>query len=368
MLPIRKQKSVSRAFARSIRLQNIFPKFGKKIARLIFRRIINKSFGKSVNFLISGGSYIPERTLKILNAIGYPLANGYSMSKLGIVSCQLSAKPKVRLTGSVGKPFGSYETKIENNILFVKSQSSCSYLLNMDGKKAEVANNWFNTLDIASVDKKGNYYINGREDDVIICSNGEKINPDIIEKKLNFSTLINFSILNINNQIALILQIRPKVTYFNLQQIDKELNNNLKACRKNNIFIQSIYYTDQPIRSDKSVKVSRKLLIDKIKNNEVKLYPISQLHDKIKNLSTNDINKEIVNKVKKIIAIVLNKNLNDLSIDKDIIIDYGATSLDYLTILVQLQNEFGLDIVSNNNNMRSINQMATYIIANERRV
>ena len=52
--------------------------------------VTDSLFGKSVLFCISGGSYIKEDTLRLINGLGYPLYNGYGMTEAGVTSVELS--------------------------------------------------------------------------------------------------------------------------------------------------------------------------------------------------------------------------------------------------------------------------------------
>jgi Long-chain acyl-CoA synthetases (AMP-forming) len=95
----------------SIRLQRRLGSAGRKIvSRLFFREIQEKLVGSSIQFLISGGGHIQPETLKVVNAIGYPLYSGFGMTETGIDSVELSNKIDSRLDASVGRPFSRWNT------------------------------------------------------------------------------------------------------------------------------------------------------------------------------------------------------------------------------------------------------------------
>jgi long-subunit acyl-CoA synthetase (AMP-forming) len=73
-----------------------------------------------VQFCISGGSYIKASSLRLMNALGYPLHNGYGMSEIGITSVELGRKMQDRLKASIGYPFKSVEYKVDadGNIIY----------------------------------------------------------------------------------------------------------------------------------------------------------------------------------------------------------------------------------------------------------
>ena len=108
------QKLFNRGYKLSLGLQRVFPRFGKRVASKLFKEIKEKTFGNSMQCMITGGSYISPKAMELLNVIGYPLFNGYGMSEIGITSVELRKKAKYRLLESIGKPFEFIDYKIEN--------------------------------------------------------------------------------------------------------------------------------------------------------------------------------------------------------------------------------------------------------------
>jgi long-chain acyl-CoA synthetase len=62
-------------------------------------------------------------------------------------------------------------------------------------KDAFTEDGWFRTNDIASVDKKGRYYIRGRLGNMIVGPSGENIYPEEIESVINNIEGVNESII-----------------------------------------------------------------------------------------------------------------------------------------------------------------------------
>ena len=174
-LPEKDKKKAKKGIKFSYKLQNMFPNYGRRVARKLLKPIQSQLFGDSVLFCISGGGSIPKETLYLINAIGYPLYNGYGSTEMGITSVELRNKPKYRVLGTVGMPLESIQYKIENNELLVKGTSICSKIIYRDGRE-EIINKdeWYHTGDMFSVDKHGYYSAIGRNDDVFIGQNGEK--------------------------------------------------------------------------------------------------------------------------------------------------------------------------------------------------
>ncbi|MCH5152329.1 MAG: AMP-binding protein, partial [Clostridiales bacterium] len=135
----KQQRRFEKGVKLSLSVQNLFPNLGLKFAKRIFREVQEKTFGPSVKFAISGGGYISDDALKIVNAIGYPLFNGYGSTEIGITSVELRSRPKYRLQASVGKPLPTVEYNIDNGVLLVRGSSLCSTITasgqqtNLDG-------------------------------------------------------------------------------------------------------------------------------------------------------------------------------------------------------------------------------------------
>ena len=350
----------------SLKLQNLSPKIGLWFARKVFSEIHEKAFGDSVSFMITGGSYISQEALKLLNGIGYPLYNGYGMSEIGITSVELRKKAKYRTLGTIGKPFKTIEYDIdENGCLIVKGDSICKKIITKDNVIEIDHNNWFNTNDNVICDKKGYYNINGRIDDVVISSSGEKINPDLIEKKLYLPSVNRYCVLGINynneENLTLILEIIQNPSKLRIKNILKELEENLTKLNNESIKIEKIYYTYNAIAAETAIKVSRSILKRLIENKKVVLNNIIELKE-INLDNVEEINSEIALKIKEIMANIITIEKEDIPSDAHFIYDLGATSMDYLTLLVKLREEFEINFdFTNNNNCYNVEEFVKYI-------
>jgi acyl carrier protein len=302
------------------------------------KEITDNLFGRQVKFLISGGSYIKDSTLKLINALGYPLYNGYGMSEIGITSVELGNVTD-RLKNSVGIPLPSVEYKIIDDILYVKGKSISHKI--MINKEISEVNDYFKTNDIVKVDKDNRYYILGRLDDLYISSNGENISPDEIEKLLDINDVVNYSVLNLNKELSLVIQLKKYLTnpqkeniYNNVLDNINKLDNSLKPTK--------IYYTFDNLMSENAIKVSRKYLLDKIEKKEVTLLDYKDI--KKETTLESDVDIEILNKVIEIMAEVLDKKIDEISPDANFFFDLGGSSLDYYNLISMITTEFKVDI------------------------
>lgn len=359
-----KDEKIKKKFKKGItlcsKMQNIFPKLGLSLSKRLMKDVQNQVFGDTIKFLITGGGYISSSTIELINGIGYPLYNGYGMSEIGITSVELRKKIKYRINASIGKPLPTVSYKIDNDILFVKGSSICSRIITKDKEYEIDHNQWFETNDIVKKDKKGYYYILGRNDDVVISSNGEKINPDLIEKNITLLNVKRFCVIGIEdegiNKLSLIIEVPRNITKYKTQKIIDEINNNY------NFNLEKIYFTYDKIASDSAIKVSRSILYKKINNGEVKLLSYNDFKN------NNEYNQEIINdeiyqNVLKIFCEVLKKDMENIDINDHFIFDLGGTSLEYLTLLIKLKEQFEIDFdFVNGDNCYTIKEIMDFIL------
>lgn len=333
------KKKFKKGIKLSQKLQNINPKLGLYISKKMMKDIQNQVFGDTIKFLITGGGYISSSTMTLINGIGYPLYNGYGMSEIGITSVELRKRNKYRNITSIGKPFPTVNYKVENDILFVKGSSICSKIITKKEEYIIDHNQWFETNDIVKKDKKGFYYVLGRNDDVVISSNGEKINPDIIEKNILLLNVKRFCVMGIEdegiNKLSLVVEVPQGISKFKTQKIINEIKNY-------NFNLEKIYFTYDKIAADSAIKVSRTLLTKRINNGDVKLVSFNDFsNNNIVDEST--IDKEIYNDVVNIFSEVLRKDINTINPTDHFIFDLGGSSLEYLTLLIKLKEKFEID-------------------------
>lgn len=340
------QKRFEKGLKISNKLQKNGSKLGLKLTNKIMTEVQEKIFGSSIKFLITGGGYISNSTIKLLNGIGYPLYNGYGMSEIGITSVELRKGIRERISGSIGKPLPTVEYKIENEILYVKGKSICSKIISKQGETIIDHNEWFKTNDLAICDKKGNYYIIGRNDDVVVAQNGEKINPDLIEKEITLVNARRFCVLGLETEgkvdLSLVVEVPGEITILKTQKILEEIDEVIKKTEKNNCKIEKIFVTNDKIAADTAIKVSRSILIKKINTNEVTLKSLNEFKEE-NVFDENKINNELYDEVLEMFSQVLHKEKGNISGNDHFIFDLGGTSLEYITLLINLKSKYEMD-------------------------
>ena len=166
------EKKYRRMTAFSVRLQKVIPRLGRIIVSgFLFRKVQQRLLGTSVRFLISGGGRVLPETLRVLNALGYPLYNGFGMTETGITSVEMGDSYAERTLGSVGRPFQSVTYKIASEdggigeLLIAGTSLHAGRMT--DGRYVKRASDWFGSGDIGRM-QDGRLFIEGRAKEVII--------------------------------------------------------------------------------------------------------------------------------------------------------------------------------------------------------
>ena len=365
-LPEKDKKRANKGIKFSYKLQNMFPNYGRRVARKLLKEIQSQIFGDSVLFCISGGGSIPKETLYLMNAIGYPLYNGYGSTEMGITSVELRERPKYRVLGTVGKPLDSLEYNIQDNELLIRGTSTCSKIIYKDGREELVdKNDWYHTGDFFKKDKKGYYYALGRKDDVFVGANGEKINPDEIEEKVLLTSVLRYCFTTYQNELSLIIQISKQ----NYAVKANAINNEVKACLKqlsnDGYQIQRVLYTFDDIASKEAIKVSRKILDKLINENKVKLEDFVTFSSLVET-KKEQLNDEIVKRIKMLFSEILGQSIDQIGDDSDFFLELGGTSLDYMSLIMKMEQEFETTIILKERSYSTVKEFYNYIISKEK--
>ena len=362
----KQQRRFEKGVRLSLAMQNAFPNGGLRFAKRIFKEVQEKTFGPSVKFAISGGGYVSPDALKLVNAIGYPLFNGYGTTEIGITSVELRSRPKYRLQASVGKPLPTVSYKIEDDVLFVKGKSLSS-TITANGETAVLGeDNWYNTNDVARVDGDGNYFIDGRRDDVFVGASGEKLNPDLVEKQLKLTAVNNYCVLGLDvdgkQRLSLVVQVPKGQFDARLKRIVDDITQNVDELARLGYNVEAIFLTTDAICNENAIKVSRKALLRLIDSKKVQLTPLSELDmERLGNVEL--LSRETCDSVKKIMSAILNREESTIADNAHFVFDLGGTSLDYCTLLVELKKAYGVELDMQNSSCSTAAEFSNYIIS-----
>lgn len=341
-------------FLKGMKLVNK-PLIGGFIKKKGFKQIRDNLFGDSVSYMIAGGSMIDEEVLTFFNAIGYHLSNGYGMSEIGITSVELSEDVKVLNSGSVGKPLHGVMYKVENDELLVKSVGQACYIYE-NGRVNDNRDKWFHTKDIAKKEN-GSYFILGRQDDLIVSFTGENLNPNLIEPKLKIENVLDVCIINGKDRELPVVLVSVNKYLLN-DKATKLVEDIKEILTKNNLMNQvgKVVLIAEPFIKKNEFKINRK----KLEND----YFSGLLHEYSLENALEEDNDELTLNIKKMFAVALNKEVEEINSLADFFLDEGGTSLDYFVIVNFIKEQYGIDISTSVNPLHTVRDIVTFLKEN----
>jgi len=346
-------KKLEKALKFSISLQNAFPRFGKWVARKMFRDVREKIFGDKICFCISGGGYLRDDALYVLNGLGYPLYNGYGMTEIGITSVELSKKAKQRIKGTVGKPFPGTEYDIGSDGTLLVRGGTVHFAEIKDGKEvARDPSAFFSTGDFFDRDKQGNYYIRGRSDEVIIAESGENLPPDAIEKKFDLAYAENFCVFGVHEdgttRIILLIQPQKDISSAQLNEMllsVYETDKKLPAAEK----ISKVLLTSEALPVSAGSKVQRALVREGYLSKSLFAPAVDLARYGDAGAVRDENYKKTLAEVQQVFAKTLNLPIESVGEHGNFLLDFGGGSLEYFSLLAELSKNFNVqfDITEN---------------------
>ncbi len=174
----------------------------RKLIHKIAGKKLKDTFGGNLRFFGIGGAKLDISTETFLKESNFPYAIGYGLTETAPLIA--GAIPGKTVVGSTGPVLNGVDLRLDNiNIesgegeIVVKSPSTMiGYFKNQEATKdVFTADGWFRTKDLGYVDSKGNLFIKGRLNNMIVGPSGENIYPEEIEGVLNSHLFITDAIV-----------------------------------------------------------------------------------------------------------------------------------------------------------------------------
>ena len=326
-------------FIKALKISNGYGRLGKLFSRLALSEVRENIFGDSIKFLISGGSHIEKEVLCFFNGIGYHMANGYGMTEIGITSVDVSLKQSVLNLGSIGSPFGNTEYSVsESGELLVRGKAMPSRIIIGTDECLTRSHEWFHTHDLAK-EKDGRYYLLGRQDDMIVCENGENINPVLVERRLKTDGVDEVCLVNDDKGQPLLIVSAPGCfSVEKLTAISNSINNAIARERLDGE-IKHIVITTDRLLADNEFKISRRLVAERYCSGKLHILEPGKLGDQGDKLLS-----ELERRVIACMATALEKPACEIGTTDDFFTVLGGTSLDYCTLINLIRSNFDTDL------------------------
>jgi long-chain acyl-CoA synthetase len=141
-------------------------------------------------YAISGGAPLGERLGHFFRGIGFTVLEGYGLTE----SCAATAfnpwdRQKI---GTVGQPLpGSVVRIADDGEVLLHGEHLFKEYWNNPGATAEaLADGWFHTGDIGTLDEDGYLRITGRKKEILVTAGGKNVAPAVIEDRIRAHALV----------------------------------------------------------------------------------------------------------------------------------------------------------------------------------
>ncbi|PJE98560.1 long-chain fatty acid--CoA ligase [Streptomyces carminius] len=170
------------------------PSLGLRLKHRLFDRLVYRKLravlGGRATHAISGGAPLGERLGHFYRGIGFTVLEGYGLTE----SCAPTAfnpydRPKI---GTVGQPLPGSAVRIaDDGEVLLRGEHLFSGYWNNEAATAEaMADGWFHTGDIGTLDADGYLAITGRKKEILVTAGGKNVAPAVIEDRIRAHALV----------------------------------------------------------------------------------------------------------------------------------------------------------------------------------
>ncbi|MGW9492803.1 AMP-dependent synthetase/ligase [Streptomyces prasinus] len=170
------------------------PSLGLRIKHKVFDKLVygklRAVLGGCGEAAISGGAPLGERLGHFFRGIGFTVLEGYGLTE----SCAATTfnpwdRQKI---GTVGQPLpGSVVRIADDGEVLLHGEHLFKEYWNNPGATAEaLADGWFHTGDIGTLDEDGYLRITGRKKEILVTAGGKNVAPAVIEDRIRAHALV----------------------------------------------------------------------------------------------------------------------------------------------------------------------------------
>ncbi|MGH4027714.1 AMP-dependent synthetase/ligase [Actinomycetota bacterium Odt1-20B] len=170
------------------------PSVGLRVKHKVFDKLVFSKLravlGGRGEYAISGGAPLGERLGHFFRGIGFTVLEGYGLTE----SCAATAfNPWDRTkVGTVGQPLPGSVVRIadDGEVLLHGEHLFKEYWNNEGATEEALADGWFHTGDIGTLDEDGYLRITGRKKEIIVTAGGKNVAPAVIEDRIRAHALV----------------------------------------------------------------------------------------------------------------------------------------------------------------------------------
>ena len=179
------------AFRVMLALSRLGRQVGLNPGKLFFKQV-HTLLGPKMRYLVTGGSRFDAAIGRDFHALGFDFLQAYGLTET--TGGAMVTPPESNVMGSVGKPLPGNEGRIINakpaedgsghmvGEIAIRGPIVMKGYYNRPEATAEVIRDgWLYTGDLGYCDAGGNFFITGRQKEIIVLSSGKNIYPEEIE-------------------------------------------------------------------------------------------------------------------------------------------------------------------------------------------
>ncbi|WP_405618957.1 AMP-dependent synthetase/ligase [Streptomyces sp. NBC_01508] len=170
------------------------PSVGLRIKHQVFDALVYRKLravlGGRGEYAISGGAPLGERLGHFFRGIGFTVLEGYGLTE----TCAATAfnpwdRQKI---GTVGQPLPGSVVRIadDGEVLLHGEHLFTGYWNNEPATAEALADGWFHSGDIGTLDEDGYLAITGRKKEILVTAGGKNVAPAVIEDRIRAHALI----------------------------------------------------------------------------------------------------------------------------------------------------------------------------------
>lgn len=333
----------------SLRLQSgPFPRLGRWFSRsVLFRSVQQKALGTGIRFCITGGGAIRTDTMRLINGIAYPLYNGYGMTEIGIASVELRHRASERQKGSIGKLFPSTEGRFEADSLLVRGKTCYTARYENGVRIPHDPMEWFDTRDCIERREDGHLYFSGRSDDMINGQNGERIAPALIESAFGSPLVRQLAAVELSkpdggSEAVLVVEPQQSNAYA-LERLCEQLYEK-NAALPPAYRVNRILFSEEPLPLALTMKVKNGEVKKRLQDGTLPVFAAERSqkpHDALYEQGMDEMLPRILDVFRAVTG------ADAVTPDSHFQYDLGGDSLQYFSLIEQLNEAFGVSIDTN---------------------
>ncbi|WP_330176221.1 AMP-dependent synthetase/ligase [Streptomyces sp. NBC_01498] len=170
------------------------PSLGLRVRHTVFDLLVYRKLravlGGRGEYAISGGAPLGERLGHFFRGIGFTVLEGYGLTE----TCAATAfnpwdRQKI---GTVGQPLPGSVIRIadDGEVLLHGEHVFTGYWNNEAATAEALADGWFHTGDIGTLDEDGYLAITGRKKEILVTAGGKNVAPAVIEDRIRAHALV----------------------------------------------------------------------------------------------------------------------------------------------------------------------------------